>query len=358
MDLKKINKVLYGISIFIAIIGLIYGIYISLNIIVEVNNWPDSFLKVLITNMALPAIIIVVIIVCVVVSLAIDVIIWGIYGIILLISKLIKQKRWKILIIPSMSIVVTILIVLGINVILEPRLEENTIGFIAYDYNPDLDNSIYIKENNEYITYLVLTYNYNNTKNALCLRKNVVGGQNGYIEDYNGTISKNIVYNNWIKMQNNVRYEETNVDKYLTGDFLNRFNSELLNKICNTHLNVSNYENGEYNSYVLDRQFFILSFTELDESGSSYDNQSKKLKLKYFNKNSKNATNDVGVQSPYWTRTPYYNSSYYFVGYTGEITYTGSHARFGVRPAFTISNDTKVNKIYDEILMKDIYVLE
>lgn len=65
-------------------------------------------------------------------------------------------------------------------------LEEHTIGCISYDYNSTLGYTIYIKEDNQYVPYLVLTYNYNNTNNALCLRKNVVGGSK-YIEDYNGT---------------------------------------------------------------------------------------------------------------------------------------------------------------------------
>lgn len=32
--------------------------------------------------------------------------------------------------------------------------------------------------------------------------------------------------------------------------------------------------------------------------------------------------------------------------------------KFGVRPAFTIANNTKTAKIYDQNLMQDIYVLD
>ena len=154
-------------------------------------------------------------------------------------------------------------------------------------------------------------------------------------------------------MKNNVRYEENDVDKYLTGEFLERFDNKLLSNILNTKLTFFEYD--ENREYEINRKFFILSFSELD----SYGNQTKsKMKLKYFEDNSRIANNDIGIESPYWTRTSHYSDSYYMVGYDGMVTYTGSDARFGVRPAFTIPNNTKITNLYDEFLMQDIYVFD
>lgn len=274
--------------------------------------------------------------------------------------KLIKERKWKRLIIIGVSIIILLIMPTIIAMINTPILEENTIGYISYDYNSTLGYTIYIKEDNEYVPYLVLAYNYNNTNNALCLRKNVVGGSK-YIEYYNGTIAKDRIYDGWLEMQSDTKYQETDVDKYLTGEFLERFDTKLLGRISNTELSFSEYgyEKGLYYNYEIGRQFFILSLTELNYSGINRDNQTKNtMKLKYFNSNNLRAFNDSGIESPYWTRTSYFASEYYMVGYTGGVTTTGNNAKFGVRPAFTIANNTKIVKIYDQNLMQDIYVLD
>lgn len=368
INLKKVPTILVIITIAIIIIGLICGLALSRYIMFGLNNLPKmdidgSDLAPVIRvfgYMSLPTISIIITLACLLVSVTIDLIIWGTYAIIKLARKLIKERRWKTLIIIGVSIIILLIMPTIIAKINTPILEENTIGYISYDYNPTLGYTIYIKENNEYVPYLVLTYNYNDTNNALCLRKNVVGGSE-YIEDYNGTIAKDRIYDGWMEMQHNTKYQETDVDKYLTGDFLKRFDTKLLGKICNTQISFSEYEyeKGVYHNYEINRQFFILSLTELNYSGTKLDNKTKNtMKLKYFNSNDLMAFNDSGVESPYWTRTSYFESGYYMVGYTGVITSTGNNARFGVRPAFTISNNTKITKIYDQNLMKNIYVLD
>ena len=368
LNLKKAPTILVIITIAIIIIGLICGLSISGYIMFGLNNLPemnidgsDFALVIRIFGyMSLPVISILITLACLLASIIIDFIIWGAYGIIKLARKLIKERRWKTLIIIGVSIIILLIMPTIIAMINTPILEGNTIGYISYDYNSTLGYTIHIKENNEYVPYLVLTYNYNGTNNALCLRKNVVGGSK-YIEDYNGTIAKDRVYDGWMEMQHDTKYQETDIDKYLTGEFLKRFDTKLLSKICNTELSFSEYgyEKGVYHNYEINRQFFILSLTELNYSGANRDNQTKNtMRLKYFNSNNLMAFNDSGIESPYWTRTAYFASEYYMVGYTGGITTTGSEAKFGVRPAFTIANNTKITKIYDQNLMQDIYVLD
>lgn len=362
INLKKTKKILFGISILIIIISIIIGLAISIDIGMRIENMPEinidnsdfsSALKVF-GYMALPVVLGASVIICILIALIIDSIIWAIYGVI----KLIIEKRWKVFIITGIVVGSIVLICIIYNIIAMPRFEENTIGSIAYDYNSNLDYTIYIKENDKYMPYLVLTYDYNNTNNALCLRKNVVGGENGYIEDYNGTIAKAKVYDGWVKMQNHFKYQETNVDKYLNGDFKKKFDSNLLDNIYDTELSFSECENGNYNNYEINRKFFILSLTELNYD-LSFDNKTKnKMKLKYFDNNNLTTVNDIGVKSPYWTRTFDPSKSFYIVGYNGGVTITGTDAKFGVRPAFTISNKTKIKEVYDKELMQDIYVLD
>lgn len=363
---KTINKILLIISISIIIISIIIGLALFASIISELDNLPEmnvdgSDLSPIIRifgYISLPTMSLFIIGGCIIISLIIDATMWGVYGIIQLIIKLVKEKRWKTFAIIGIVIVIMILMPIIIRMITTPILEENTIGYIAYDYNSKFGYTIYIKENSKYVPYLVLTYNYNNTNDALCLRKNVVGGENGYVEDYNGTISKNKVYDGWLEMEGYVKYQETDVDKYLTEEFPKRFDTRLLNQIYNTELSFSKY--GYEEGYEINRKFFILSLTELNYSSAAYDNQTKnKMELKYFNNDNRSTVNDIEVKSPYWTRTLSYASGYYYmVGYNGGITYIGSGAKLGVRPAFTIQNNTPITKIYDRELMQEIYVFD
>ncbi len=365
---KKSHTILTIITIAIIIICLLCGLYICGHLMLGLGNLPkmdidgSDFAPVIriFGYISLPVISIFIMLAFLLISVIIDLVIWGTYVVIKQVIKLFKERKWKTLIIIALSIIILLIMPTIITMINTPILEENTIGYISYDYNSTLGYTIYIKEYNEYIPYLVLTYNYNGTNNALCLRKNVVGGSN-YIEDYNGTIAIDRIYDGWLEMQHDTKYQETKIDKYLTGEFLERFDTKLLKKICNTELNFSEYgyEKGVYHNYEINRQFFILSLTELNYSGANHDNKTKNtMKLKYFNNNNLIAFNDSGIESPYWTRTAYFASEYFIVGYTGGITTTGDNAKFGVRPAFTIPNNTKIINIYDQNLMQNIYVLD
>lgn len=251
MNVKKTNKILLIISILMIIISLIIGIAILNFIIFVLSNLPEmpidgsDFSPVIqvFGYMSLPIIASFIIGGCAIVSLIIDGVMWGIYGIIRLTIKLIKEKTWK-----TFAIIGMILIIM----MLMPTI-----------YNTELSFSEY------------------------------------------------------------------------------------------------GYEKGVYNNYEINRKFFILSCTELNNYGINRDNQTKnKMKLKYFNSDNRSTVNDVGVESPYWTRTSYYASNYYMVGYNGIITYTGNGAKFGVRPAFTIKTDTKIVKIYDMNLEQKIYAFD
>lgn len=362
IDFEKLSAKLFKISIAISIIILICGIAVCICIVVGLYSISDfnfdgsdlsPFIKI-IGTIALPVIFGYVMFFCIIGSLLIDGAIWGIYGIV----RLISAKRWKILIALGIAVICLMLSPAVVKMVNTPKLDRDTIGYMAYDYNSKSGNTIYIKENDIYTPYLVLTYNYNGTNNALCLRKNVIGGEGGYIEDYNGTIAKSKVYDGWMGMQSGVKYEETDVDKYLTGNFLKGIDARLSDKICDTELSFSQYgyESGVYDNYEINRKFFLLSLTEL--GCDNYDNQTKnRMQLTYFNEENRTTVNDAGAESPYWTRTSDYGSDYFMIGYTGWWESMDSDTKWGVRPAFTIANTTKITEIYNSYLMQNIYVL-
>lgn len=159
-------------------------------------------------------------------------------------------------------------------------------------------------------------------------------------------------------MQSYLKYEETDIDKYLTGEFQTRFDTNLLNKICDTNLNFYRYENDISNNYEVTRKFFILSVKKLNANSINDAKTKNTMSLNYFNADNRIAINDIGAKCPYWART-FSRSTYCMVGYNGVITSTvGTVAKYSIRPAFTIPNNTKISKIYDKTLNQNIYIFD
>ena len=73
-------------------------------------------------------------------------------------------------------LVLVIILVTSYLATLFIKLDNDTIGSIAYNVNKK-NYVVYIKENNKYVTYIVLDNNYNNTNNTLLIRENVLGGE-------------------------------------------------------------------------------------------------------------------------------------------------------------------------------------
>lgn len=142
INLKQTNIILLRISIFFIIISIICGISIDIFFLIKLNSLPEMnidnsdfsiFFK-MIGYMVLPSISIVILVFCVAGALIIDGIMWGIYGLIRIIKKLIKEKRWNVFITIGIVIAIIILILITINVMRTPRLEDSTIWAMLYDY--------------------------------------------------------------------------------------------------------------------------------------------------------------------------------------------------------------------------------
>jgi len=233
--------------------------------------------------------------------------------------------------------------------------EAKHIGELAYNLTLNKKNRVYIKENEKYVAYLVLHNNFNGTGNTYLLRENVIGGTDGYIEDYNGSIMKETIYNGQLKMKKYARYETTEVDNFLNNEFLQRFDEFLLDKILDTELLL--YDSAlERNVYTIKRKFFIPSLTELGCTTTFDETIEDYTELEYFGTNEDLiAQNEAGIEVPWWTRSQY--DGYCWISGGTHKTLTGTDARYGVRPAFIVDSDTKINKILISDFNKEVYIL-
>lgn len=265
------------------------------------------------------------------------------------------MKNKKIIL--FLSIIVGIIILFFTIKLLKPdKYSDDTIGSLAYNYSKS-EELVYLLEDGKYIPYLVLHNNYSNNDDTLLLRKNVIVNDEYYM-DYNGSIMIEKIYNNHLEMSNFIDYEKTAVDNFLLNIFPKKFEEKLLNIINNTELSISLNFDGVYDNKEINRQFFVLSFLELNTTDTWQNQSTNKTILKYFEDDSRRiAQNDAGITVVYWTRT-YSWSGFGAIGLNGSyITETSTEAKYGVRPALTINSNIKIKKIYSEEYNKEIWVL-
>lgn len=265
-----------------------------------------------------------------------------------------KNKRLILLLIIFVIVIIAVLI---FNVLKSNKYSNDTIGSLAYNYTKT-EEVVYLLEEGKYIPYIVLHNDYSNNSDTLLLRKNVIGNDEYYM-GYNGTIMTEKIYKSHLEMSNFEDYENTAVDNFLLNIFPQRFEQNFLDVINNTKLSISLYNDGNYNNSEINRQFFILSFLELNTTDTWQNQSTNKTILKYFENDSKRiAQNDAGITVVYWTRTSAW-SGFGAIGLNGSIiTETSSEAKYGVRPALTINSNTKIKKIYSKEYNKDIWILD
>lgn len=240
------------------------------------------------------------------------------------------------------------------------RGKENlTLEKIAYD-NSRENPVIYIKENGEYVPYLVLTSDYDG--NVLLLRENLLPEPMQYKlsppgEEYGG-LSVGYDYSSY--------YEESSIDEFLNTDFLEVFSPEVQTAIVDTMIEVTDmerYEEWNYATHMLRRKVFLLSAVELGVLHSvDLMTAREGAPLKYF-KNTEHSVKTAymanGKAWPYWTRTPWLWETYLVtvigVDATGDATTDG---RIGVRPAFCMARDTVVRESDSVVAEETVYVLE
>ena len=123
-------------------------------------------------------------------------------------------------------------------------------------------------------------------------------------------------------------------------------------------MTIENVEKINNDNYKIKRKFFILSIGELGLENVA--NQNDRNSIDYFKNNGLIAKNDGNENANYWTRSYSYGSGgYSAIGYSGAlISVSGTEAKYGIRPAFTISGKTKIKKQYISQIGKEVLIID
>lgn len=224
---------------------------------------------------------------------------------------------------------IIIILVGGCNSMNKGRRLKNdlTIKDIAFDVNKKSGYSVYIKENSNYIPYLVLTSDYNG--NTLVVRKEVLEEDQRF-DDNTGY------------------YEDSQIDQFLNSEFLSAFDQEIQDKIYDTDITItakSSIGIGGTDTESITRKIFLLSCTEVGLFDTSFTGEEGKA-LKYFKDVQSRIAYCEGMPRSWWLRTAYtLNDTMAWAVFTkGEMGGGGIEEESGIRPAFCFKNTTNIKE--------------
>lgn len=219
----------------------------------------------------------------------------------------------------------------------DKKTEPLIISDISYNNISGFKNEIYIKENDEYIPYIVLTDDYNDS-NVLLIRKNVV--------------SEKMSFNN--KNSKLHYYPESDIDNYLNNKFINVYSEKLQENILETPIEVTSKEVVELSNHkrkteLINRKLFLLSATEYGIKNNMATTEGKKIEglEKYL-------TKDVE-----WLRSAYL-WEYYLVWTISSENIASEYENnlAYIRPAFTVAKDLEIQKTSKIIEGESTYVIK
>ena len=204
--------------------------------------------------------------------------------------------------------------------------------------------TVYVKENNNYEPYLVITDNYNG--NMLLLRKYLCNEQIYFSgEKSHGS--------------NGGYYPCSHIDNYLNTEFLSLFSHEMQEKIISSQIDVSALDSisgggAIRNTEKISRKIFLLSATELNiKSGMALREGTP---LKYF-KDNKNviAYTDDNTPQVQWLRSAYLwdDIQAWTIGCEGEYGGSSVSLEFYFRPAFCIDKNTNITENNQKYYIED-----
>lgn len=204
-----------------------------------------------------------------------------------------------------------------------------------------LYTEVYIKEQDKYIPYLVLSNDYDGK--TFLLRK--------YI------LNEDLRMNDYLAY-----YENCEMDVFLNTEFYENLPDETKNIIKNTTIEVleEGYNATTENIIKIQRKIFLISYTELNLK-QTYHNGIEGTPIEYFEKSEKRiAYTEDGNPSAYWLRSADtdYKSCFYGIGPRGEVGSGNSFGTNGVRPAFCVDKNLKVIKNTKIIEGEIVYIIK
>lgn len=227
-----------------------------------------------------------------------------------------------------------------------------TLEQLAYD-QARKNMVVYLKEEDTYIPYLVVTSNYQG--NVLLLRQNLLEKTMPYKE--NKLVG-------WSSDQYGSYYEESSIDQFLNTQFLETLSETVKESIISSSIEVTYKESyfGDVRKvHTISRDVFLLSAQELDLK-IEYTAAKEGIPLKYFKDEEyvkKIANLPDGSKCAYWTRTPDLFETYLVITVGPHACSSGTaDICSGVRPAFCLSKMTKVKKRNDIVEGQTVYVID
>ncbi len=220
-------------------------------------------------------------------------------------------------------------------------VNENTLQSISYNnFKKESEYTVMIKEQGEYVPYLVITDSYDDGENCLLLRKYLLDEYMRYGESHQFNPSY---------------YGCSELGAYLNDEFIKLFSNDMQAIIIDSPVEISTYDSisclTEEMEYI-NRKVFLLSYYEMN-----FDyNRTKNLEgtsIDYFNSVERRiAYNENGEKGEWWLRTPELRSESVVMGVTmnGEgagcgISGGSFEYELGVRPAFCLPRDTKIVEV-------------
>jgi len=243
--------------------------------------------------------------------------------------------------------VLLVLCLLGLGsgyIIVTVGKKAETLGELAYDENKRFGYTVYIKEDSNYVPYLVLTSDYNGQ--ALLLREELMDKTYVFHEDGYG-------YANY--------YKDSSIDSFLNEEFVMLLEPNIQAAIVDSEIIITAKESIEKpieETEIIVRKVFLLSYAELGftlfgavlEEGET---------LAYFQNPKNRVAYRREVPTSWWLRSPELGWFNVACGINEEMgmgtaPVTNEH---GVRPAFCLSNDLEVELREDVIEGQAVYVM-
>ena len=225
------------------------------------------------------------------------------------------------------------------NEVSEMFTDEPTVKSLAFS-NVRSSNRLYLKEDGEYIPYLVFDYYQPNS--VLLLRENILSQKFQYATA--AIFGTGVSY-----------YANSIIDNYLNQDFINSLSESVQDQIALTDLIITSEDtvlrgDARRNTETIKRKIFLLSATEYGQRSNMLTKEGKKISgLENF------ITSDLDRE---WLRSSSLWDDVHAWALSDEVIGTENVTSFyGIRPAFVVKSDLVIEKRSDIISGSEVYSL-
>lgn len=207
--------------------------------------------------------------------------------------------------------------------------QSQMLGQLAYNETKN-ENVLYIQEEGVYVPYLIVTNNYDGK--TLLLRQYALD-QMQIMNEYEAA------------------YENSSIDEYLNNDFYDRFSDQVKNLVKDTNVEILTKESLEQaasDTYIIQRNVFLLSYTELNYSDNGHVGKEGEPLIFFKNPENRLAKTETGqYETIWWLRSAdsLYFSCFYAVGVDGQTGNTNAFDENSIRPAFCLDGDLSIKEM-------------